>query len=131
MKTDLVVHLKSLFPSNALCEERFANTRWKMKIFCPHCKHSEKIYSFSDKRRYKCGFCRKQFTVKVGTIFSESKIPLKKWLISIYLISSNGNISSYQLAKFINVTQKTAWFILNRIYFASQTVSFNLRVEEN
>ena len=66
--------------------------------------------------RYKCYGCRKQFGVKVGTIFHDSKISLRKWFVAIYLITSHKKgISSYQLGRDLKISQKSAWAILQRV----------------
>lgn len=65
---------------------------------------------------YKCGKCRKQFTVRIGTIFEESKIPLRKWLMAIHLMTScKKGISSHQIAREVGITQKSAWFLCHRV----------------
>ncbi len=65
---------------------------------------------------YKCKSCREQFTVRIGTIFEESKIPLSKWLMAIHLMtSSKKGISSHQMARELGITQKSAWFLNHRI----------------
>lgn len=65
---------------------------------------------------YKCSACRKQFTVRIGTIFEESKIPLRKWLMAIHLMtSSKKGVSSHQIAREVGITQKSAWFLCHRI----------------
>lgn len=67
-------------------------------------------------KTYKCSCCNRQFSVRVGTIFEDSKVSLQKWFSAIYLVTSHKkSISSMQLAKDIGVTQKTAWFMLHRI----------------
>lgn len=92
----------------------FENIRWKKGVYCPECS-SERIA----KRKfpyYRCKDCREIFTVRTGTIFHRSKIHLKKWLYTIYLLqTARKGISSLQLSKEIGVTQKTAWFMLHRI----------------
>lgn len=103
------------YPSEKVCIQRFKESRWRDGLKCPHCLH-DKVYIYSDKKRYKCQACLKQFTDKVGTAFENSKISIQKWFIAIYLNTANKKgISSVQLAKYINVTQKTAWFMLHRI----------------
>jgi len=89
--------------------------RWRGVPTCPHCKCT-KIYSLSDKKSYLCKDCNKQFTVTKGTIFENSNVPLRKWLIALFLaISNKKGITSIQLSKQIGVTQKTAWFMLQRL----------------
>jgi transposase-like protein len=103
----------------------FTAIRWKNGAFCPYCG-STKIYHFSDHKTHKCGDCRQRFSIKVGTVFEDSKIPLRKWLLAIWLITSHKKgIASTQLARDIQVTQKTAWFMLHRLRHAAMTKSFN------
>lgn len=90
-------------------------SRWGNTITCPHCDH-HKVYRFSDEKRFKYASCRSIFNAKTGTIFDNTKISLRKWFTAIYLnINHKKGISSHQLARDINVQQKTALFMLNRI----------------
>lgn len=106
------------FPNEASCLAFLEAQRWgedSKNRYCPHCG-SLKTYKFADGKLFKCGDCRKKFTVKVGTMFSDSHIPLQKWFYAIYLNTSlKKGISSIQLAKYLDITQKTAWFMLQRI----------------
>lgn len=112
-------------PDEQAAIEYFTAIRWKHGAFCPHCG-STKVYHFSDHCTHKCGNCRKRFSIKVGTIFEDSKIGLREWIHTIWLITSHKKgITSTQLAKSIDVTQKTAWFMLLRLHYAAQTKSFN------
>ena len=98
--------------------------RWPNGAVCPRCGCQE-AYTLTAKtgsRRpvrpgvYKCKACRQHFTVRIGTIFEESKIPLRKWLMAIHLMSSSKKgISSHQMARELGITQKTAWFLCHRI----------------
>lgn len=116
----------SYFKEEQTAIDYLASLRFKNGAFCPHCGDT-KVYKFSDNRRYKCAGCRKQFTVRVGTIFESSKIPLSKWFIAIYLITSHKKgISSHQLAKDIEVTQTSAWFMLHRIRYTLVNGSFEM-----
>lgn len=124
-KFDNLMQLVQAFPDEQTAIDHFRAIRWRNGAFCPHCK-STKIYHFSDQRTHKCGECRKRFSIKVGTIFEDSKVELRKWFMAIWLITSHKKgIASTQLAKDIGVTQKTAWFMLHRIRHAIQTQSFN------
>ena len=88
-------------------------------------RRDEGLY-FSDGKTHKCGECRKRFSIKVGTIFEDSKIGLRQWMLAIWLITSHKKgIASTQLAKDLGVTQKTAWFMLHRLRNAIKTQSFN------
>ncbi len=114
---DSLIELLDYFDTEEKCRAYFHNRRWSEQIICPHCEN-EKVYKFSDGKRFKCACCRKIFTVRTGTIFEDSNLPLRKWFIAIYLVTSHKKgISSHQLARDIKVTQKTAWFMLQRIRF--------------
>ena len=120
------------FSNEKKCIEFFTQIRFKNGAFCPHCESARKIHHFSDGKRHKCADCRQQFTIRIGTMFEDSRISLKKWFIAFYLMGSHKKgISSYQLARDIKITQKTAWFMLQRIQFASQTRSFNKPLDGN
>ncbi len=98
---------------------------WKNGEFCPYCGH-DKVYHFGDSKTHKCAQCRRRFSIKVGTIFEDTKIGIRKWLAAIWLITSHRKgIASTQLARDIHVTQKTAWFMLHRLRHAARTRSFN------
>jgi len=106
------------FPDEATCLMFLEEQRWSNGRYCPHCG-SLKSYKFADGKLFKCGDCRKKFTVKVGTMFSDSHVPLQKWFYAIYLNTSlKKGISSIQLAKYLDITQKTAWFMLQRIRYS-------------
>jgi len=108
------------FKDEESCREHFTAIRFRNGEFCPHCGH-KKIYSFASGKRYRCASCKEDFTIKTGTVFGESKLPLKKWFIAIYLLSTTSKgISSIQLAKHVGVTQKTGWFMDHRLRAAMQ-----------
>ena len=93
--------------------------RWPDGVpVCPHCE-GQRHYWLAKVMRWKCAKCRKQFTAKTGTVFEDSPIPLDKWLIGIWLVANCKNgISSYEIARDLGVTQKSAWFMLHRIRYA-------------
>src|SRR5580765_5386240 len=98
-----------------------ASLRWPEGVACPHCEAKEPSY-LKTRRIWKCRKCRKQFSVKVGTIFEDSAIGLDKWLPALWLLTNCKNgISSYELARALGVTQKTAWFMLSRLRLALQS----------
>ena len=108
------------FQNEESAREYLENTRWPAGPVCPHCGATKKIYALKGKAHrpglYKCGACRKQFTVTVGTLFERSKIPLHKWLMAAYLIcSSKKGISAHQLHRMLGITYKSAWFMAHRI----------------
>jgi transposase-like protein len=132
MSFESLFDLLEKFSDEKKCIEYFTSLRFKNGAFCPHCGSNRKIHHFEDGKRHKCADCRKQFTIRIGTIFEDSRIPLKKWFVAFYLVSGHKKgISSYQLARDIKITQKSAWFMLQRIQFASKTSSFNKPLDGN
>jgi len=102
---------------------------WPNGPVCPHCRnHTEKaIYRLEPKEGaktvqkglYKCGACRKKFTVRVGTIFEDSHLPISKWLMAFFILSaSKKSISANQLSRMLKITYKASWFMAHRIRFA-------------
>ena len=93
---------------------------WPNGPTCPHCGGVERVSKMQGKSTrkglYKCYQCRKPFTVRMGTIFESSKVPLQVWLMAMQLIAgSKKGISSHQLARTLGLTVKTAWFLSHRI----------------
>lgn len=124
-----LLQMMQAFPDEQSAIDHFTAIRWKGGAFCPHCG-SARVYHFSDKRTHKCGDCRKRFSIKVGTIFEDTKIPLRSWMLAIWLLTSHKKgIASTQLAKDIGVTQKTAWFMTQRLRHAIETKSFDRQLE--
>lgn len=92
--------------------------RWPTGPVCPHCGTINHAYALKQLGRYRCAekACRKDFTVRVGTVFEDSPIKLHKWLLAAYLVcSSKKGISSHQLHRMLGVTYKTAWFMSHRL----------------
>jgi transposase-like protein len=106
------------FSDEQVCIDAVASMRWPDgKVMCPDCQ-TDNPYYLASQKRWKCrnGQCARQFSVKVGTIFEDSPISLAKWLPAMWLLSNCKNgISSYELHRALGVTQKTAWFMLQRI----------------
>ena len=101
-----------------------AQIRWPNGVTCPNCKGKEVSY-LSTRRTWKSKACKKQFSVKVGTVMEDSPIGLDKWLAAIWLITNTKNgISSCEIARALGVTQKSAWFLLHRIRLAMQEGAF-------
>lgn len=114
------------FSDPDVCLRFMADLRWPDGVECPTCG-SKDVRFLSTRRIWecKCKHPKKQFSVKVGTIFEDSALPLDKLLIAIWLeANSKNSISSYELAKAIGTTQKTAWFLQSRIRLAMQTGTF-------
>ncbi len=115
-----------LYSDLKLCERTLADARWPNGVECPTCGRKDASY-LENQRRWQCKtkHPKRQFSVKIGTIFEDSPIGLDKWFTAIWLIASAKNgISSYELHRSVGVTQKTAWFMLHRIRLAMQTRSF-------
>jgi transposase-like protein len=118
-----ILDLVKAFPTEQECIEHLEKLRWNGTVVSPF-DESSKVYVCSN-NRYKCKNTGKYFNVKVGTIFEDTKIPLIKWFMALYIFSSHKKgISSHQLAKDIDVTQKTAWFLLHRLRYAFDHPSF-------
>lgn len=103
------------FKDEQTCKDYLATQRWNGHVTCPFCSH-EKVYTTN--RGYKCAskVCNKKFSVTVGTIFENTKLPLRKWYAAIYLASSHKKgISSLQIARDLGIDKKNAWFMLHRI----------------
>ncbi len=123
-----LIELFDAIPDEKAAISYFKAIRWANGEFCPLCGH-DKVYAFKDGKTWKCAQCRERFSIRVGTIFEDSKIPIRKWLAAIWFITSHRKgIASTQLARDLNVTQKTAWFMLHRLRHAARTRSFNRKL---
>jgi transposase-like protein len=110
-------------PDNALWY--MAAKRWPDGVTCPTCGRID-VNFLSAQRRWQCKSKHplRQFTAKVGTVFEDSPLPLEKWLPAVWMITNAKNgISSWEIHRALDVTQKTAWFMLHRIRLAMQTGS--------
>lgn len=125
-----LVKLAREYSDENKARELLESMRWPTGVVCPHCqnKDSKPIYKIEPKANsktparkgvHKCGACRKQFSVTVGTVFEGSHIPISKWLMAIFIIcSSKKSISAHQLHRMLDLTYKSAWFMMHRIRFA-------------
>ena len=113
---------QKLFPDERSAVAKLMALRWKDGEFCPLCGH-KKIYHFSDGVTFKCAKCRKRFSIKVGTIFEDSKIPLVKWFAAIWLATKKP-VTSAGLARDLGISQKSAWFLRDKLRKAADTQSF-------
>ena len=133
-EVESLVALLDQFPTDESCVAYLTAIRFRNGAFCPRCGGRDRIYHFSDGRRHKCGDCKKQFTIRLGTIFEGSNVPLRKWFMALYLVSTHRKgVPSTQLARELGVTQKTAWFMLGRMRKTmaamNETASFDDQVE--
>jgi transposase-like protein len=109
------------FANPARCFEYAVKLRWPDgKISCPRCG-SDAHSSISTRRLWFCKGCKKQFTMKVGTIFEDSPLGMGKWMAAFWLlVNCKNGISSYEVGRDLGVTQRTAWFMLHRVRLALQ-----------
>jgi len=110
--------LIELFPTDDHARQWFEDLIWPTGRSCPHCGSVKTIenHSTSENRPYRCQDCHQHFSVRIGTILERSKISYQKWVLAIYLhMTSLKGVSSMKLHRDIGVTQKTAWFMLQRI----------------
>lgn len=112
------------FSAPDVCLSFVANLRWPDGPVCPRCGGVDPLF-LKTRRLWKCRACKTQFSVKVGTIFEDSPIGLDKWLPALWMVVNCKNgVSSYEIARALGVTQKTAWFMSHRIRLAMQTGTF-------
>lgn len=110
-----------------VCHALMVKAKWPAgKVTCPKCG-GRMIGEIRSRRKFQCKECRAQFSAKVGTIFEDSPLPLDKWFVAVWCVANCKNgISSYELARAIGVTQKTAWFMVHRIRKAMETDTFKM-----
>lgn len=115
---DSLIALTTYFTDDETCRNAIVESRWgvgeQQDIICPYCGG----HHCAERRdgRFRCNHCKRNFSCRVGTIFEDSNLPLVKWFIAMYLISSHKKgISSCQLARDIKVTQTTAWYLLHKV----------------
>jgi transposase-like protein len=113
------------FSDEQLCIDIVAGMRRADGAVCPDCETGYPYY-IKTQKRWKCRECRRQFSVKVGTIFEDSPISLTKWLLALWLLCNCKNgVSSYELARDLGVTQKSAWFMLQRLRLVQKSGSMS------
>jgi len=135
---DITLNLSMIakhFSSEEAAYELIESIRWPNGHICPHCGSVDHAYYLTPKNGYrttrtgrttyrrvwKCADCREQFSVLVGTIFEDSKIPLSKWLLAIHLLCQGKNgVSAHELHRTLDITYKSAWFMAHRIRYAME-----------
>jgi transposase-like protein len=125
--TSLIEAIK-YFSDEKVCIDAVAALRWvDGKPVCPHCgaeENERKHYWLDTQKRWKCYHCRKQFSVKQGTIFEDSPIHLSKWMCALWLlVNCKNGVSSYEVARDLDITQKSAWFVLQRLRYVLKDVT--------
>lgn len=138
MTSDIELNLSIIakhFSDEEAAYELIERIRWPEGPICPHCGSVNHAYYLTPtngyrttrtgnvtyRRVWKCADCRNQFSVLVGTIFEDSKIPLSKWLLAIHLLCQGKNgVSAHELHRTLDITYKSAWFMAHRIRYAMQ-----------
>ena len=114
-----LIDLFALFPDEKAAETWFEQQRWEDSgLYCPRCGGCDKVNTAVNRKPmpYWCGNCRKHFSVRTGTLMERSKIPLHKWAIAVYMVTTSlKSVSSMKLHRDLGITQKSAWFMLHRI----------------
>ena len=111
-----IIALANHFNSEKRCRDFITEQRWHKVVVCPFCGSIHVYICSNGDNQFKCGDCHKRFSCLVGTIFQNTKLPLQKWFMAMYLISSHKKgISSHQLGRDLHITQKSAWYILHKV----------------
>jgi len=108
----------TLIPDHDVCIEHLEKIRFRDGDYCPHCGSSNVARKSDGRRvgRWNCHGCKSSFNVLSGTIFEKTKVPLRKWFAAIGLmVNAKKSLSSCQLARDLNINQKTAWYMMQRI----------------
>lgn len=109
------LQLFKMFPDAESGRKYLEGRLWPKGAKCPTCKNGDRVTSRKG-GYYRCNACKLDFTVRAGTIFERSHVPLHKWIYAMYLlVTARKGISSLQLSKQIDITQKSAWFVLQRL----------------
>lgn len=105
------------FPDEEAARQYFERNRWPAEVSCPHCGSLSVAEVKNHKPMpYRCRDCRQHFSVRTGTVLAESRLPLHKWLMAIYMMTTaRKGIPSTQMARELGITQKSAWFLAQRI----------------
>ncbi len=114
-----------IFADADKAREHLERVNWPDGPFCPHCGEWKNVHRLAGKSHraglIQCNSCLKNFTVTVGTVFERSKVPLNKWMLATYLMSSSKKgMSAHQIHRMLGVTYKTAWFMCHRIRAAME-----------
>jgi len=115
LKNMNILKLMDKFHSEDACREVLEDLRWPDGVTCPRCQ-SKSISRIRKNDIYDCNSCRYQFSVKSGTIFHDSHLPLRKWFVAVFLmVESRKGVSANQLSRVLHVSYKTAWYLTHRI----------------
>jgi transposase-like protein len=110
------------FPNDQVARLYLEERRWHGHPTCPRCGATKRIQTRRTEGYFRCLTCKHDFTVRAGTIFERSHVPLDKWLYALHLLATTDkNISSLRLSKELGVTQKTSWSMLQRLREARES----------
>lgn len=122
-----LVNLVQKFHSEERCREYLERLRWPEGVVCPQCA-SKKISRLHKRNQFHCDGCTHQFSVTAGTIMHDTKIPLWKWFLAVYMmVESKKGVSANQLKRTLEVSYRTAWYLCHRIRKALETNDGYLR----
>lgn len=111
-----LAELVSAHRSEDKCREYLEQLRWPDGVRCPRCDATKGISRIETRGQFECGSCGYQFSVRVGTIFQDSRLPLWKWFLAVYVMGASTNgVSANQLKRTLRVSYKTAWYLCHRI----------------
>lgn len=126
-----ISHLAKHYSDEGAAYQFLESIRWPDGPICPHCKGTKAYFlqpkgdrytrtgHATPRRVWKCAACRKQFSVLIGTIFEDSRIPVSKWLLAMHMLCSAKNgVAARELARTLEVTVKSAWFMAHRLRYA-------------
>ena len=126
-----IISVINHFNNEEICKQTLVEARWGDDVVCPHCGQHHCVKRADG--RFRCNHCKHNFSCTTGTIFENTKLPLQTWFVAMYLISSHKKgVSSLQIMRDCEVTQKTAWFMLHKIrglYGISDEIALNGEVE--
>jgi transposase-like protein len=110
------------FEDPHFCVRYLSHLRWPEGIECPYCQRRTVCSYVSTRRVFKCRICRKQFSPRAKTILEDSAIPLNKWFAAIWMLAnSDRRVSSVEIHRVLGISQKSAWFLLQRLRLAAQS----------
>lgn len=120
------------FPDQEACIEHLEGIRFKETAYCPHCGSTHVARKHDNDRigRWNCHDCKSSFNVLSGTIFEKTKIPLQKWFLAMgFIVNAKKSVSSHQLARDLEMNQKTAWYMQQRIRAQMATEQGNMMLQ--
>ena len=121
-----VTQMVRFFDTKQKCLDYLAEKRWKGKPCCPHCNH-EKVYILKGKTNYKCSNCKRLFNPLTNTVMQGTHINLQDWFYVFYIFGNHKKgVSSKQIARDLQITYKSAWFMTHRVRQAMRHRSFKL-----